>query len=149
MHIIHTHGVQLHLSKSGLTFPIQLIPNNHGLFQSVGLDTAAGFAVLGVAGWSRLRAGLPLFPPLGGGAVKKKGGGEGRGVGGSGKAKSAWESVKVPWKLEAARVKKKLPPTFAILIFAYLGSGLGATLCEYLLYGLSYMGVGMSVAMHR
>ncbi|CAM9758886.1 unnamed protein product, partial [Scytosiphon promiscuus] len=71
----------LHLSKSGLTFPIQLIPNNHGLFQSVGLDTAAGFAVLGVAGWSRLRAGLPLFPPLGGGGG---GGGEGGDVKGKG-----------------------------------------------------------------
>ncbi|CAM9465764.1 unnamed protein product, partial [Ectocarpus fasciculatus] len=135
----------LHLSKSGLTFPIQLIPNNHGLFHSVGLDTAAGFAVLGVAAWSRVRSGLPLFPPLGGR------GGEGKGKGRS-KAETksgARERVKIPWKLEGARVKKKLPLTFTVLIFAYFLSGLGSTVCEYLLYGLSYLGVGMSVAMHR
>ncbi|CAB1097194.1 unnamed protein product [Ectocarpus sp. CCAP 1310/34] len=138
-------GKRLHLSKSGLTFPIQLIPNNHGLFHSVGLDTAAGFAVLGVAAWSRVRSGLPLFPPLGGRGVEGKE--KGRGKAG---AKSGTRGrVKIPWKLEGARVKKKLPLTFTVLIFAYFLSGLGSTVCEYLLYGLSYLGVGMSVAMHR
>ncbi|CAM9421690.1 unnamed protein product [Ectocarpus sp. 6 AP-2014] len=135
----------LHLSKSGLTFPIQLIPNNHGLFHSVGLDTAAGFAVLGVAAWSRLRSGLPLFPPLGGRGAEGKGKGRGK----AGAKSGARERVKIPWKLEGARVKKKLPLTFTVLIFAYFLSGLGSTVCEYLLYGLSYLGVGMSVAMHR
>ncbi len=107
---------QLHLSKSGMTFPVQLVPNNHGLFQSMGLDTAAGFAVLGAVAWSRLRSGLPLFPPLGAagapGVAKGKGGGNGesgRGGGrGRGRNRVAWNSVKVPWKLEAARVKKKV-----------------------------------------
>lgn len=33
---------------------------------------------------------------------------KGLGGGGSGKGKGVWESVKVPWKLEAARVKKKV-----------------------------------------
>lgn len=90
-----------------MTFPIQLIPNNHGLFQSIGLDTAAGFAVLGVAAWSRVRSGMPLFPPLGGGGVEGTGSGNGKGDGGRG-GRGFWESVKVPWKLEAARVKKKV-----------------------------------------
>lgn len=44
---------------------------------------------------------------------------------------------------------EQLPLTFTVLIFAYFLSGLGSTVCEYLLYGLSYLGVGMSVAMHR
>ena len=119
LHTRRTHtavhkNTQLHLSKSGLTFPIQLIPNNHGLFQSIGLDTAAGFVVLGVAAWSRLRSGMPLFPPLGGGARgtrsggrkgKRKAGGE---QGGKEGGRGVWESVKVPWKLEGARVKKKV-----------------------------------------
>eukprot|EP00904_Undaria_pinnatifida_P000388 jgi/Undpi1/1034/HiC_scaffold_10.g04498.m1 len=111
------------LSKSGLTFPIQLIPNNHGLCQSVGLDTAAGFAVLGAVGWTRVRSGMPLFPPIG--------------------------PDNVPWKLDAERVKKKLPTTFVVLIIAYLLSGMGSSICDYVLYGLSLMGITMSVAMHR
>lgn len=44
---------------------------------------------------------------------------------------------------------EQLPLTFAVLIMAYLLSGLGSTLSEYFLYGLSYLGIGMSVAMHR
>lgn len=43
----------------------------------------------------------------------------------------------------------QLPLTFAVLIIAYLLSGLGSTLSEYFLFGLGYLGVGMSVAMHR
>lgn len=106
--------LQLHLSKSGLTFPFQLIPNNYGLFQSVGLDTAAGFAVLGVAGWSRLRSGLPLFPPLGGsggGATGKESGDLEGGAGGGVKKDGRERSLKVPWKLEGARVKAKVSST--------------------------------------
>lgn len=104
---------QLHLSKSGVNFPVQLVPNNHGLFQSMGLDTAAGFAVLWAVAWSRLRSGLPLFPPLGdsgaSGVAKGKGSGNGDGGGGGGGInRGVWNGVKVPWKLEAARVKKKV-----------------------------------------
>ena len=44
---------------------------------------------------------------------------------------------------------EQLPLTFAVLIMAYLLSGLGSTLSEYFLYGLSYLRIGMSVAMHR
>lgn len=47
------------------------------------------------------------------------------------------------------KILEQLPLTFAVLIMAYLLSGLGSTLSEYFLYGLSYLGIGMSVAMHR
>lgn len=78
---IHTH-TQLCLSKGGINFPVQLLPNNYGLTQSVGLDTAVGFAVLGAAGWARKRAGLPLVPPL--------------------------RSETVPWGWKADQVKKRV-----------------------------------------
>lgn len=71
---------------------------------------------------------MPLFPPLGnggGGGVRgarseKKGKGKG---GGGQVAGGVWESVEVPWKLEAARVKKK------VCFVDSVGSkvGLGAT----------------------
>ncbi|CAN0486246.1 unnamed protein product, partial [Laminaria digitata] len=88
---------QLFLSKTGITFPIQLIPNNLGLCQSVGLDTAVGFAVLGAAGWVRVRSGMPLLPPIG--------------------------PDKVPWKLDAERVKKKAR---LVALGAVVGVGLAA-----------------------
>lgn len=43
----------------------------------------------------------------------------------------------------------QLPLTFAVLVIAYLLSGLGAHVCEYMLYFLSLAGINMSVAMHR
>ena len=43
-HIIHLLG----LTQQCLAFPIQLIPNNKGRFQSIGLDSLAGiFSIIG------------------------------------------------------------------------------------------------------
>lgn len=44
---------------------------------------------------------------------------------------------------------EQLPVTFIVLVTAYLVSGLGSQLCEYLLFMLSFLGISMSVAMHR
>ncbi|CAM9502816.1 unnamed protein product [Discosporangium mesarthrocarpum] len=113
----------LYLSKCGLAFPIQLIPNNHGLFQGVGLDTLAGFIVIAFTAQLRVRAKLPLLPRI--------------------------SAEGMPWKLNGLRVKSKLPITMLVLLVAYLLSGWGSQLCEYLLYRLSLMGIPMSIAMHR
>lgn len=44
---------------------------------------------------------------------------------------------------------EQLPLTFLVLIVAYLLSGLGSQLCEYILYFMTFAGINMSVAMHR
>ena len=43
-YLVHT----LVLSRHVLPFPVQLIPNNEGLFQSIGLDTLAGVVAIGM-----------------------------------------------------------------------------------------------------
>lgn len=43
----------------------------------------------------------------------------------------------------------QLPTTFVVLLIAYMLSGVGSSLCEYVLFALSSVGITMSVAMHR
>lgn len=50
------------LSKVAMPFPFQLVPNTHGLFQSIGMDSLAGLLVLGAAAYFRRARGLPLKP---------------------------------------------------------------------------------------
>jgi len=50
------------LSKVAMPFPFQLVPNSHGLFQSIGMDSLAGLLVLGVMAYFRRARGLPLRP---------------------------------------------------------------------------------------
>ena len=58
-YIFHT----LVLSRHVIPFPVQLIPNESGLFQSIGLDTLAGFLVVASAlawrPWRSNEAGSP------------------------------------------------------------------------------------------
>lgn len=82
---------------------------------------------------------MPLFPPLGGG-VRGAGGGEGK----SGGTGGVWKSVKVPWKLEAARVKKKVCAAYmqdtapGDLFFKNPNNGRGCHL--YAVYGAAFSG---------
>lgn len=50
------------LSKVAMPFPVQLVPNKHGLFQSIGMDSLAGVLVLGAMAYFRRSAGLPVRP---------------------------------------------------------------------------------------
>jgi len=50
------------LSKVAVPFPVQLLPNTHGLFQSIGMDSLAGVLFLAVLAYFRKARGLPLRP---------------------------------------------------------------------------------------
>lgn len=50
------------LSKVAMPFPFQLLPNTHGLFQSIGMDSLAGVVFLGVLAYFRKAKGLPIRP---------------------------------------------------------------------------------------
>lgn len=50
------------LSKVAVPFPVQLLPNTHGLFQSIGMDSLAGVLFLGALAYFRRAKGLPLRP---------------------------------------------------------------------------------------
>jgi len=82
----------------------QLIPNDKGAFQSIGLDSVAGLAVIALGLVLRKSAGISPVPPL-------------------------ITSNNPPWRVPR-EARKMLGGTTAYLLLAYIASGYGAVFCE-------------------
>ncbi|CEM21913.1 unnamed protein product [Vitrella brassicaformis CCMP3155] len=146
------------LSRSCIAFPVQLIPNKYGLFQSIGLDSCAGLVALAAAYIGRVsmltnRAAAlrghrddKALPPVDGNrpnattAVVTSGE--------DGQPDPLLPLSPYPWKIPVKSRPKALI-VLALLILAYFSSGYGAVVFEWSLYGLSALGVPISIAMHR
>jgi len=92
------------LSKNSWSFPTQLIPNDKGAFQSIGLDSVAGALVLAACVAARVAAGKQAVPNL-------------------------LKQADPPWRVPRD-AKKTLGATSAWLLLAYIASGYGAVFCE-------------------
>ena len=97
------------LSKSCWTFPGQLIANDKGAFQSIGMDSIAGLLVLAAAVAARAKAGLTPIPNLG-------------------------EQANPPWRLPRD-TRKLLGGTTAYLLLATSSWRLGSTFVPWRLAG--------------
>ncbi|KAG5175528.1 hypothetical protein JKP88DRAFT_338282 [Tribonema minus] len=120
------------LSKHCIPFPVQLIPNDYGLCQSVGLDTLAG---------EHLRFGVIVGALL----LRREEGKTGKALGGGA---AVMRGRSAPWSLDRS-LTAKLPLLAMLLGFAYYCSGWSALAWEYVLYGLAAAGLPLTVAMHR
>ncbi|CAM9423035.1 unnamed protein product [Chrysoparadoxa australica] len=123
------------LSKAGIALPVQLLPNNHGLLQSIGLDSLAGFVVLGVGAW--LKGKSSPAASLEGGEAKGQG--------------CVQQARLAPWNLEeeSSGIRSKMVPLCLALGIAYLCSGWASLMWEFLLYFVASKGVPLTIAMHR
>ena len=136
------------LTQHQLVFPIQLIPNNRGWAQSIGLDSLAGMASLGGMLWLRRNTkdrDVPAVPPV----FRSPKGGE------------------RPWAFPLSRLSKGdkgkelsdpspgLTPratslmVFLMLTYTYFHTGQFSLWCERFLYDLAGVGVPLTVAMQR
>ena len=136
------------LTQHQLVFPIQIIPNNRGWAQSIGLDSLAGMASLAGMLWLRKTTkdrDVPAVPP-----VFRSPKGEER-----------------PWALPPSRLLKSgqgkgvgnpssgLTPratslmVFLMLTYTYFHTGQFSLWCERFLYELAGVGVPLTVAMQR
>mmetsp|Transcript_966 Transcript_966/g.1360 ORF Transcript_966/g.1360 Transcript_966/m.1360 type:complete len:389 (-) Transcript_966:96-1262(-) len=115
------------LSQGCLAFPVQLIPNEIGLFQSLGYDSVAGLSVL-------LLRGVYL-------ATNDK----------RNRLSTTIKEKEMPWKIDRTNLPsiKRLGLILIALIFAYLGSGLAAVLIDDALLDAQYYGFPISMGMHR
>lgn len=147
------------LTQHGITFPFQLIPNDEGWFQSIGLDSLAGMLSLFGMIWLRKSA------------LKHAAEGNGNKV----VVPSVWSDPthdEAPWKLRRPKHNKSNksksdsgdedttidavyhPRTTSIVAFALLTAGYFSTgrfslLFENALYAAAGYGVPLTVPMHR
>ena len=130
------------LSRGCLVFPVQLIPNEQGLFQSVGYDSLAGAAVVclrcvhlanrGVARDRNRRRQL---------LTAKRG---------STLMLPAADKPPLPWDLPRPPPRRRaLAGVVIMLLSAYLFSGFAGVALESLVDELAYAGLPLSIAMHR
>lgn len=136
------------LTQHQIVFPIQIIPNDRGYAQSIGLDSLAGMASLAGMLWLRKTTkdkDVPAVPP----------------VFRSPKGKER------PWALPPSRLLKNdqgkgisnpssgLTPratslmVFFMLTYTYFHTGQFSLWCERFLYELAGVGVPLTVAMQR
>jgi len=120
------------LSKTCIPLPVQLIPNSHGLFQSVGMDTLVGI----VPCFLFLRHYINSSRPT-------------KATNSSNSARTS-ASGKVPWRLpNDKKLRDQVVVLLAVLLTTYFASGYSAFAFDWLLYGLSASGIPINVAMHR
>ena len=138
------------LTQHQIVFPVQLIPNERGWFQSIGLDSLAGMFSLG--GMMFLRRSTKDRPTPAVPAVFR-----------------APTPEEAPWKIpsmskrrrgetsatDASPDKAGLTPratsivAFLLLTYAYFNTGRFSLFCERFLYDLAGIGIPITVAMHR
>jgi len=107
------------LCRTAIPFPVELVPNNDGLFQSLGLDSVAGIISLCVLLLAKGRNGhRPMKPRHG------------------------------PWRV-AKKNKIKVVVTTFVLAGAYVSSGYGNVIWENLLFILACVGAPITIPMHR
>ena len=134
------------LTQHQLVFPVQLIPNDRGWAQSIGLDSLAGMASFAGMLWLRKTTkhrDTPAVPPV----LRSPKGDE------------------MPWAFSASRLLKTgaknsnelsgLTPratslvVFLMLTYTYFHTGQFSLWCERFLYELAGVGVPLTVAMQR
>jgi len=146
------------LTQHGITFPIQLIPNDEGWFQSIGLDSLAGmFSLFGMI-WLRKSS---MKHAVKDNDVKVV-------------VPSVWADPteeEAPWKLRRSKNNKKPKkdstdenatidevnhhprPTsivaFVLLTFGYFSTGRFSLLFENALYAAAGYGLPLTIPMHR
>ena len=121
------------LTQRAMPFPFQLIPNNQGRFQSIGLDSLAGILALCSYLWMR-RSKIPPVPSLLSKPTKKN----------------------APWRFPP-RKKGSIRPGprstgifgFVLLVQAYFFTGRFAIFWEDVFYAAAGMGFPLTIAMHR
>ncbi|KAF8820100.1 CAAX amino terminal protease family protein [Cardiosporidium cionae] len=111
------------LSKTTLPFPIQMIPNDLGLFQSISLDSLCGFLSFAATCILRKFSGRTFLPAI--------------------------ANIQNPPWIIPKNSGKQIFSILSLLMVAYLGSGYFALVFEWVLYFLAAGGVPISIAMHR
>ena len=158
-YLLHT----LVLSRGCVAFPIQLFPNKHGLFQSVGMDSLAGFMVTVAALVTRPWAARAVeidekeeFIEVAKEAGEAEAEGGGVGVCGGGSGSGALRSdrrrrsfLPLPWSVDRNANRTRSVVIAVVLIGAHYLSGYLSLAIEYVLYGLAAAGLPLTVAMHR
>ena len=162
------------LTQHQLTFPFQLIPNDEGWFQSIGLDSLAGMVAFGALLWIR-KSSVEYAKSLSS-SKRKVMGKEGMDDDGSitttvpAAVPPIWTDPKgseAPWRLrsktkknrkkkseEKANVPVLHPRTtsvvaFVLLTIGYFSTGRLSLLFENLLYTAAGSGLPLTVPMHR
>jgi hypothetical protein len=146
------------LTQYGITFPVQLIPNDEGWFQSIGLDSLAGmFSLFGMI-WLRKSS---MKHAAQGNDVKVV-------------VPSVWADPteeEAPWKLRRPKSNKKSKKdsvdedaaidevnhhprstsivAFVLLTFGYFSTGRFSLLFENALYAAAGYGLPLTIPMHR
>lgn len=141
-YFVHT----LVLSRGCLAFPVQLFPNKHGLFQSIGLDSLAGF-IVAIAGlvarpWSS-RAVVECDEETETNVARDK-------AGDGAPERKIKTMLPLPWSLtRTSALRLRCASIGTVLIVAHYLSGYVGLLIEYVLYGLAAAGLPLTIAMHR
>mmetsp|Transcript_6400 Transcript_6400/g.12759 ORF Transcript_6400/g.12759 Transcript_6400/m.12759 type:complete len:552 (+) Transcript_6400:96-1751(+) len=158
------------LTQYGIAFPFQLIPNEEGWFQSIGLDSLAGMAAFAGLAWLRKSTVRHM--------EAAEGDGETTAARFTPPVPSLWSDPtesEAPWRLRPRKnrtPKKKPSPSgtardddaasaaephprstsvaaFVLLTVAYFSTGRFSLLFENGLYAAAGYGVPLTVAMHR
>ncbi|KAL3826476.1 hypothetical protein ACHAXA_004313 [Cyclostephanos tholiformis] len=146
------------LTQHQLTFPFQLIPNDEGWFQSIGLDSLAGMMAFGGLVWLRKssvehtssstgNSSIVAVPPIWADPTMSEAPWKLRS-----KAKKAKKRAK---KSEDDIVEKELHPrstsiiAFLLLTVGYFSTGRFSLLFENTLYAAAGSGLPLTVPMHR
>ncbi|KAL7471188.1 hypothetical protein ACHAXS_011495 [Conticribra weissflogii] len=158
------------LTQYGIAFPFQLIPNEEGWFQSVGLDSLAGMAAFAGLLWLRrstvrhleaakggdggIAASLaPAVPPLWSDPTDSEAPWRLRPRGDRKRGHNTPQSKSVS-KSDRANAAKPHPRStsivaFVLLTVAYFSTGRFSLLFENGLYAAAGYGLPLTVAMHR
>ncbi|KAL9181164.1 hypothetical protein ACHAXT_009969 [Thalassiosira profunda] len=144
------------LTQHGIAFPFQLIPNDEGWFQSIGLDSLAGMLAFAGLVWLR-KASVAHSSSSGDDATVA--------------VPPIWldpTEYEAPWRLRSKQKKKKQKQTtngdtekkelhprstsivaFVLLTVGYFSTGRFSLLFENLLYAAAGFGLPLTVPMHR
>lgn len=143
------------LTQHQLTFPFELIPNDEGLFQSIGLDSLAGMFASGGLLWLRKasvkqmsndKSAVAAVPPIWSDPTESEA---------PWRLRSKKKQKKSKEKKEGHVDKKEQHPrsssivAFALLTVGYFSTGRFSLIFENLLYAASGFGLPLTVPMHR
>ncbi|KAL7534818.1 hypothetical protein ACHAXR_008205 [Thalassiosira sp. AJA248-18] len=151
------------LTQYHIAFPFQLIPNDEGWFQSIGLDSLAGMLAFGGLTWLRKASVAHLSSSS---SSSTEGGATAVAA-----APPIWKdptASEAPWRLRTKRKqtnkskktktetdKKELHPrttsviAFALLTVGYFSTGRFSLIFENVLYAAAGSGLPLTVPMHR
>lgn len=141
------------LTQHSIVFPFQLIPNNQGRFQSIGLDSLAGiFSFLTIhllrkrqLQKHRYNPSNVTIPPL----LKNVHQDDNSSKGSTSSSRAPWNLPSLANLPNSPSAKITSMASMFLLVTAYFMTGRLAQWVELNLYALAGMGVPMTIAMHR